>query len=371
MSKMYTGAGRVFQEVAALPIDEEGLADIRRRVKLQPHFLGEPLVVVAEAADFPSLIPSGEDAMIAIDALGRCAAVSITMGTADIARQTATLQLAASLASLSPEDIGRIAKNFIERPANEQLRRLWNDMDVEISDDSVELASLLAAAFERDAEDFASLLNNSQRMIIAAEAFSPSLIGVIEWMNGYGVNSVGLRYRKFIVGGQDVFFAEQVVPKADPELGHTQAAKKTSAESSEPWRIKGKTYYAERLNPRLAGIMDDILAATAKSTFTVNWQNKYYFWIRGPRRNLRLRAYARDRLEIGFYNSAPAAVTEFLEPYDLGEVEVVSIGGYSDSPFVTVVPEMRLDERWMAMLNDWLSGSNPGKTRVAARKPGP
>ena len=368
MSKMYTGTGRVFQEIAALPIDEEGLADIRRRVKLQPHFLGEPLVVVAETEDFPSLLPGGGDAMIAIDALGRCAAVSITMGAADIARQTATLQLAAGLASLSPGDIGRIAKNFIERPANEQLRRLWNDMDVEISDDSVELASLLAAAFERDAEDFSSLLNNSQRMIIAAEAFSPALIGVIEWMNGYGVNSVGLRYRKFIVGGQDVFFAEQVVPKSDPGLVSPQNAKKT-AESAEPWRTKGKAYYSERLNPRLAGLMDEIISATSKSTFTINWQNKYYFWIRGPRRNLRIRSYARDRLEIGFYNSAPAAVTEFMAPYGLGDMEVVSIGGYSDSPFIVVVPEMRLDERWVAMLNDWLSGANPGKTRVLARKP--
>ena len=70
MSKMYTGSGRVFQEVAALPMDEEGLSDIKRRVKIQPHFLGEPLVVVAEAEDFPGICRPGDETMVAIDAIG-------------------------------------------------------------------------------------------------------------------------------------------------------------------------------------------------------------------------------------------------------------------------------------------------------------
>lgn len=365
MSKMYTGAGRVFQEVSSLPMDEEGLQDIKRRVKIQPHFLGEPLVVVAEAEDFPGICQPGDETMIAIDSLGRVAAVTIAMGVADIDQQIATLQLAANLAHLTTDEIGRIARNFIDRQANEQLRRLWEDMDVEMSDDSVEIASLLAAAFERDAEDFFSLINNSQRIIIAAEAFSARLVGVIDWMNGHGVNAVGLRYRKFIVGGQDVFFAEQVVPKTDPAVDSSLPTKKSHSESVEPWRIKGRTYHAERLNPRLASVMDEMLFATRASTFTLNWNNKYYFWIRGPRRNLRIRTYSRDRLEIGFYNAAPAAVAEFLEPYGLDSLEVISIGGYSDSPFIVIGPDMRLDERWSAMLNDWLSGANPGKTPVA------
>ncbi len=366
MSKMYTGSGRVFQEVSSLPVDEEGLQDIKRRVKIQPHFLGEPLVVVAEAEDFPTICQPGDETMVAIDSIGRCAAVTIAMGVADIDQQIATLQLAAHLAQVSNEDIGRLTRNFIDRPANEQLRRLWEDMDVEMSEDSVEIASLLAAAFERDAEDFFSLVNNSQRIIIAAEGFSSRLVGVIEWMTHHGVNAIGLRYRKFIVGGQDVFFAEQVVPKTDPAVDGSEVHK--PVEQIEPWRIKGRAYHAERLNPRLVAIMDDILKATKDSTFTVNWNNKYYFWIRGPRRNIRVRTYSRDRLEIGFYNAAPAAVAEFLEPYDLSGLEVVSVGGYSDSPFVTIGPDMRLDERWAALLNDWLSGANPGKTRVSIRK---
>ena len=41
MAKVYTGTGRVFQEVQSVAMDEESLRDIERRVKLQPHFLGE------------------------------------------------------------------------------------------------------------------------------------------------------------------------------------------------------------------------------------------------------------------------------------------------------------------------------------------
>lgn len=369
MSRMYTGSGRMFQEVSALPMDEEGLQDIKRRVKLQPHFLGEPLVVVAEADDFPSVCVPGDESMVAVDALGRCAAITIAIGVADIDQQISTLQLAAHLAALTPEEIGRISRNFIDRSANEALRRLWEEMDVEMSEDSVEIASLLAAAFERDAEDFFSLINNAQRIIVAAEGFSSRLVGVIHWLNSCGVNAVGLRYRKFIVGGQDVFFAEQVVPMIDPAVDAPTARKTPATDAVEPWRVKGKAYHTERINPRLASLLDEILLMTKPNTFSLNWNNKYYFWIRGPRRNLRVRTYSRDRLEVGFYNAAPAAVAEFLAPYGLDGVEVVSIGGYSDSPFMALGPEARLDARWQAMLNDWLSGATPGKTRVAAKTP--
>jgi|GEM_PF-1773119 len=367
MSKMYTGSGRMFQEVSSLPMDEEGLRDMKRRVKVQPHFLGEPLVVVAEAEDFPGICQTGDETMVALDSVGRTAAVIITIGVADISQQISTQQLAAHLSNMSPEEIGRIARNFIDRPANEPLRNLWEELDVEMSDDSVEIASLLAAAFERDAEDFTRLINNSQRIIIAAEDFSSRLVGVIEWLNKHGVNATGLRYRKYVVGGQDVFFAEQAVPKTDPAIDASSRTQKTP-ESLEPWRVKGKAYHLERLNPRLASVLNDLILATQKSAFSLNWNNKYYFWVRGPRRNLRIRTYSRDRLEIGFYNAAPAAVAEFLEPYDLDGLEVVSIGGYSDSPFVALLPDMRLDDRWYAMLDDWLSGNAPGHSRVQSQQ---
>ncbi|MCL2001537.1 MAG: hypothetical protein FWG74_08895, partial [Planctomycetes bacterium] len=273
MSKMYTGSGRVFQEVSALPMDEEGLQDIKRRVKIQPQFLGEPLVVIAEAEDFPTVCRPHYETMVAIDSIGRCAAVTFAIGVADIEQQIASLQLASHLATISVEEIGRITRNFINRPANESLRRLWEDRDVEMSEDSVEIASLLAAAFERDTEDFFSLINSSQRIIIAAEAFSSRLVGVIEWMNAYGVNAIGLRYRKFLVGGQDVFFAEQVVPKVDPAIDAVGKGAPNSIEALEPWRVKGRIYHAEHLNPRLTTIMDELLMLTKPATFTLNWNN--------------------------------------------------------------------------------------------------
>jgi hypothetical protein len=359
---MYTGTGRIFQEVQALPMDGDGLQDMKRRVKLQPHFLGESLVVIAEAEDFPSVCNENDHTIAAIDSLGRSAVITMTTGVADITQQIAALQLAAHFSNISVNEIGRISRNFIDRPANEQLRRYWEGMDVEMSDDSVEIASLLAAAFERDAEEFFSIINNSQRIVIVAEDFSSRLIGVLQWLNANGVNACGLRYRKYIVGGQDVFFNEQVVPAADPAID-AQHTKRPSPETAEPWRVKGKEYHSSRINPRLAALLDDLLIITKPSIFSVNWNNKNYFWLRGIRRHLRVRTYSRDRLEIGFFNAAPAAVGEFLEPYGLGGMEVVSIGGYSESPFVIVGTDSRFDDRWSAMLNDWLSGANPGRTR--------
>ncbi len=38
-----------------------------------------------------------------------------------------------------------------------------------------------------------------------------------------------------------------------------------------------------------------------------------------------------------------------------------------DSPFVALGQDMRIDDRWVAMLNDWLSGATPGKTKVASK----
>ena len=143
MSKMFSGGGRFFQEVTPVPMDEEGLVDMKRRVKLQPHFLGESLVVVADAEDFPGVCLPGDDTMVAIDVLGRAAAITIAIGVADIEQQVSTLQLAAHLSSLNPDELGRISKNFIERQSNEPSRRLWEEIDVEISEDSVEITSLL------------------------------------------------------------------------------------------------------------------------------------------------------------------------------------------------------------------------------------
>ena len=373
MSRVYTGTGRSFQEVTSLPMDTEALVDIGRRVKLQPHFLGEPLMVVGETSDFVGVVDPRSHTLAALDALGRAAAIVLAVGAADVALATPALQLASHLSGLSAAELGKTAASFIRRPANEPLLRQWEEMDVEMDPETVELSSLLAAGFERDAEDFRDAINRQQRVLVAAEGFTLRLVQVIRWMQHSGVKIVGLRYRRYLVGGQEVYFAEQVVPSLDPAVD-APPQEFAPPEAAEPWRAKGRQYHVERLSPAMAAALDEILLATREHTFTVNWSHPSYFWLRGARRNFRVRTYHRDRVELGFYNAAPAAAAAFLAPYRLEGAEISSVGGYSDSPFTAISTETRLDERWRAMLADWLSGAPPGKSlgiHAGPRAPAP
>lgn len=361
MSRVYTGLGRSFQEITALPMDEEALADIGRRIKLQPHFLGEPLVVIGEGVDFPGVVDPRTHTLVALDALGRSTAIALTVGSADIDVATPAILLASHVADMAASDLGKIAAGFVVRPANESLLRLWEEMDVEMNDETVELSSLLAAAYERDAEDFRDILNQGQRVVLAAEGYTQRLVRMIQWLNASGVPIAGLRYRRYLVGGQEVYFAEQVVPSVDPAVDAPRA-EFVPQETVEPWRTKGRIYHIERLAPRLANLLDELILATRENTFSVNWSHPSYFWIRGPRRNFRVRTYHRDRIDLGFYNAAPAATAAFLAPYALPDTDIVSVGGYADSPFVSLTAETRIDARWRAMLNDWLTGAPPGRS---------
>ncbi len=359
MSKVYTGTGRVFQEVQALPLDEEALVDIERRVKLQPHFLGEPLVVIGEACDFPRVVEANNHDLVGLDALGRAVAISFVKGMAEAATDMRALQLAAHLSSLTPEDLGRICRSFINRPGNDSIRRVWEEKDVEIGPEAVELSSLLAAIFERDAEDYADLINAEQRIIVAAEGFSSRMVDVVHWLARSGVTIIGLRYRKYLVGGQEVYFAEQVVPTVDPADDAPESRITAgSGEAQEPWRAKGRAYHAEKLDPLLANRLDELLVLAKPYTFTINWSHKHYFWVRGVKRNLRIRTYYRDRLEVGFYNASPAAVREFLGRHDLDIFEITTVGGYADSPFITITAETEFNDRWTQMLREWLGGED-------------
>lgn len=360
MSKMFTGSGRLFQEVQTLPLDEEALRDIERRIKVQPHFLGEPLVIVAESMDFPQIVPEETHNLVALDTSGRAVIIGLNMGVADTLESMHTQQLASHVASLSTEDLGKIARSFISRPANDTLRRAWEELDVEMSEEAVELSSLLASTFERDAEDYSESINDEQRIVITSEEFTSRLVHMIEWLGEGGIGMTGLRYTRFLVGGQEVYQAEQVVPRTDPAVdAPDQRTAPISTEAPEPWRTKGRLYHLERLTPAVGSMMDQMLVATRESTFSINWSHKYYFWVRGEKQNLRVRTYYRDRLEIGFYNTAPRAVEEYIARYGIS-AEVATVGGYSDSPFVGVTADTSFDERWSAMLNDWLSGTTPG-----------
>ncbi|MCX7935294.1 MAG: hypothetical protein N3A66_08560 [Planctomycetota bacterium] len=367
MAKVYTGSGKLFQELPAVPLDEEALRDMERRIKLQPHFLGEPLVVIGETRDFLPVIAPESHHLVALDALGRTVSVSLTAGTADVSHDLQALQLSAHLAHLQTEELGKIARSFIQRPPNEPLRRAWEEMEVEISDEAVELTSLLAAVFRRDTEHFAGIINQEQRIIIAAESFTSRLVDVISWLVRRGVHIIGLRYRKYMVGGQEVYFAEQVMPTQNPAVDAPEARKALREEALAPWVVKGRLHYLEHLSPAMGIKLDELLLLVKPATFAVHWSNKHYFWIRGLRRNLRIRTYFRDRLEVGFYNASPAMVQDILRQYNLPPLEVITASGYTDSPFIAITTETKLDERWGKMLNEWLS-SAPGKEEREASR---
>jgi hypothetical protein len=358
MSNLYVGSGNALQALQPVPLDDESLREIQLRAKAQPHFLGEPLVVIAEAEDFAQLGASGaENVLLALDIRGQVVIVEFRAGVARAEVPLASLRYAGHIAGLSVEDLGRIAHAFVNRPANLGTLRSWQERNVEMSDESVELTSLLATTFDRDAEDFAETINRNQRIVIAAEAFESRMVEIIGWLAGQGPDLRGLQYRKFMVGGQEIYYAEQVVPRVDPAIDATQQPPHAAPEAEDPWRVRGLPYYLDRLIPSIAGQLERLLQLIRPHTFSVDWTHKYYFLVRGARRNLRVRVYHRNRLDIGFFNATVEAVNEFLSQYRLASFEAQVIGGYEKSPFVSTTSDTELDERWEAALCDWLSGA--------------
>ncbi len=355
MATIYTGTGKLFQQVDSVSLDEDSLKEMRRRIKLQPHFLGEPLVVIGEQQDFIPSTADSEGSLVALDVKGNTVLITLCSGVSEAEISLQIIRDAAHIGTLHAQDLGKITRQFLSRSQNDSLLRSWQEKGVEMNEEAVELASLLAAVFERDAEDYASAINRNQRIIIAAEGFNSSMVESIDWLVRHGVAIVGLRYRRFLVGGQEIYFAEQVVPTSDPAEDATTRERTNAPEALEPWLTKGKIYHTERLAPNVAARMEELLVGTRKATFSVNWSHKYYFWIRGEKRNLRVRTYHRDRLELGFYNTSPAAVTEFLSSFGMDHLEVYTIGGYQDSPFITIGGDMMIDAKWQDMLCAWLS----------------
>ncbi|MBN1257469.1 MAG: hypothetical protein JXA52_07155, partial [Planctomycetes bacterium] len=234
--------------------------------------------------------------------------------------------------------------------------------NVEMSDEAVELSSLLATSFDRDAEDFTENINSSQRIIVAAEGFDSRMVEVISWLVNNGADICGLRYRTFMVGGQEIYFAEQVVPQTDPSVDSAERKSPSPVEAEEPWRVRQMQYYTDRLIPSVANQLEELLKLIRSHTFSIDWSHKYYFLVRGARRNLRIRTYQRNRIDIGFFNASVEAVNEFINAYSLNEFEANSIGGYEKSPFVGTTSDVEFDDRWRAALCDWLSGATPGTT---------
>jgi hypothetical protein len=294
---------------------------------------------------------------VALDVLGRTVSISIVIGTATPERhiESRAQELAAQVAAYTPEELGKISREFLSAPHNDMLRRAWDEAGVEISEESVELASLLAVTFQRDAGDYSDQINREQRILIAAEAFTIRIVNCISWLAGAGGNIRGLRYQKVLVGGQEIFFAEQAVPRKDPSIDFRDEPGKTH-ESIEQWKAKGLAYYLEQLTPAVGAILDRLVVEARPETFSISWAHKYYFWLRGGKRTLRVRAYHRDRLELGFYNHSREAVEDFLQNFRLPGMEVYVVGGYSDSPFISIASGMEISDEWFVMVKSWLSG---------------
>lgn len=357
MANVFTGSGKHFQELQAVALDDSGLGEIVSRMKLQPHFLGEPLIVIAEGDNFPFKKIPGVEEILALDVLGRSVTIILVLGIADVGDgvDSRAMELAAMAGDISADELGRITREFLKIPRNDIQRRSWDDLGIEIDDESVELSSLLAATFKRDAGDYSGMINKEQRIIIAAEGFSRRLVNVVNWLVESGVNIKGLRYQKYLVGGQEVFFAEQVIPRKDPSIdGQEDENKKANA--IDPWRAKGKAYYLELLSPSIAIILEEMMISAKKEIFSVNYIHKYYFWMRGAKRTFRIRTYHRDRLEVGFHNATVEVVEEFMTNFKLPGVEIYTIGGYADSTFVAITSDVNFNDEWKLMIKSWLSG---------------
>jgi hypothetical protein len=365
MSQLFVGAGNSLQEVQAVQLDEESLRDIATRIKLQPNFMGEPLVVIGEAADFPQIRSGSDYTLVGVDTGGNLVVIELRQGIARSEENLNALRYAAYIATLSPEDLGKIARAFISRPANMAIARMWKDAHIEMNEETVELSSLLATAFGRDAEDFADNINRSQRIILASEGFDARMVEVVDWLGRWGADVRGVQYSKFMIGGQEIYQAQQVVPDEDPAIDRQHRRGPAASDVEEPWRVRGLSYYLERLTPAMGNKLQEFLQLTKPFTFATDWSQKYFFLLRGSRRNLRVRVYQRNRLDIGFLDTSVERVSDFLKSYRLENHEPVLFGGYEKSPFVGLTSDTELDDRWVCLLGDWLSGQEPGASNPA------
>ncbi|MHC4870475.1 MAG: hypothetical protein ACYTFY_01370 [Planctomycetota bacterium] len=358
MSQLFVGAGNSLQPIHAVGLDEEGLIEVSSRIKLQPNFMGEPLVVIAEAADFPQISCTKDDiTLVALDVNGQVVVIELNQGISKSQKTLNCLRYASYIADLSIDELGKVARAFANRPSNLAISRSWQESNVEMNDESIELSSLLATTFSRDADDFAESINSNQRVIVAAEGFDSRMVEIVDWLSDCGCDIRGIQFQKFMIGGQEIFHAQQVVPDNNPSVDSSDKKKQSGmTEVEEPWKIKGLAYYCERLTPAMGAKLEELLTLLKSDTFALNWSQKYYFLLRGNRQNLRIRTYQKNRLDIGFLNATIESINIFLRKYQLDSYEAVSIGGYDRSPFVSINSDTELDDRWKRALQDWLSG---------------
>jgi hypothetical protein len=113
----------------------------------------------------------------------------------------------------------------------------------------------------------------------------------------------------------------------------------------------------QRLSAPVRAALEQLIEALGDHVTTAAWEQAYYVWLRGRRRNLRVHTGIKGQLEIGLHPASGKEAAAFLGSYpDLGLTPKV-VAGYRTSPFVR--PEIGPSfppKRLVAMLAQWLDG---------------
>jgi hypothetical protein len=114
----------------------------------------------------------------------------------------------------------------------------------------------------------------------------------------------------------------------------------------------------KRLSEPVRVAFERLIQALGEHVAETVWEQSYYVWLRGRRRNLRVHTSIKGKLEIGLHPASGEQAAAFLRDYaDLGLTPKVQ-AGYRTSPFVR--PEIGPsfpDGRLVAMFAAWLDGA--------------
>ena len=149
---------------------------------------------------------------------------------------------------------------------------------------------------------------------------------------------------------------------SSPDPGSTRVGRGDGTDpgpaASEPWKIDGKAWHMQRLSEPVQVALERLIEALGDHVTETVWEQAYYVWLRGRKRNLRVHTSIKGKLEIGLHPASGEQAATFLRNYaDLGLTLKVQ-AGYRTSPFVR--PEIGPsfpDGRHVAMFAAWLDGA--------------
>jgi hypothetical protein len=127
--------------------------------------------------------------------------------------------------------------------------------------------------------------------------------------------------------------------------------------AGEPWKTDGRAWHMGRLTAPVRVALERLMEVLGDHVTRVGWEQAYYVWLRGRKRNLRVHTALKGNLEIGLHPASENEAVEFLAGYpDLGLTPRLT-AGYKTSPFVRpeIGPSFPSD-RMAAMFAQWLDG---------------